>query len=386
MALNYRLTPLNYKDFLLIPFERSFLNFFFFFFLILICIMKVLIGYLKGEKIKLGEEVDRDKVMKILSDYQSGPEAPLALVGDKEIYYYEEEGQATCGMSIYTYWDRVIVMGSPFGKEEDYKKLLEKFVKDADLYGYKAIFYEVGEEETIKLHDFGFSFIKFGETASIDLEEFSLEGRDHKSQRNVMSKFEKNSYSFEVVSGPFDKDFLDTLEEISNDWLGGRREKGFSLGYFDRDYLGLCDMAIVKDENGKILAFANIMPNPGDTWATIDLMRYYREGTPNSIMEYLFLNLFLYFKGKGKKYFAMGMAPLSNVGINSNSFVEEKIAYLVYKFGYKFYSFEGLRAYKEKFKPIWEPIYLSYPKKSWLLYTMIAIFMVDSLAAKKKDE
>lgn len=385
VALNYRLTPINYKDFLLIPFERSFLNVFFFF-LILIFIMKTLIGYLKGERVKLGEELDIDKVMKILSDYESGPEAPLALVGDKKIYYYEEEGQATCGISLYTYWDRVIVMGSPFGKKEDYKKLLEKFVSDADLYGYKAIFYEVGEEETIKLHDFGFSFIKFGETASIDLEEFSLEGRDHKSQRNVMSKFEKNSYSFEVVSGPFDKDFLDTLEEISNDWLGGRKEKGFSLGYFDRDYLGLCDMAIVKDADGKILAFANIMPHPGDTWATIDLMRYYREGTPNSIMEYLFLNLFLYFKDKGKKYFEMGMAPLSNVGINSNSFVEEKIAYLVYKFGYKFYSFEGLRAYKEKFKPIWEPIYLSYPQKSWLLYTMIAIFMVDSLAAKKKEE
>lgn len=385
VALNYRLTPLNYKDFLLIPFERSFLNFFFFF-LILIFIMKTLIGYLKGERVKLGEELDIDKVMKILSDYESGPEAPLALVGDKKIYYYEEDGQATCGISLYTYWDRVIVMGSPFGKKEDYKKLLEKFVSDADLYGYKAIFYEVGEEETIKLHDFGFSFIKFGETASIDLEEFSLDGRDHKSQRNVMSKFEKNSYTFEVVSGPFDKDFLDTLEEISNDWLGGRREKGFSLGYFDRDYLELCDMAIVKDADGKILAFANIMPHPGDTWATIDLMRYYREGTPNSIMEYLFLNLFLYFKDKGKKYFEMGMAPLSNVGINSNSFVEEKIAYLVYKFGYKFYSFEGLRAYKEKFKPIWEPIYLSYPQKSWLLYTMIAIFMVDSLAAKKKEE
>lgn len=385
MGLNYRLTPLNYKDFLIIPFERSFLNFFFFF-LILIFIMKILIRYLEGEKIKLGEKLDREKVLKILSDYQSGPETPLALVGDKKIYYYEEEGQATCGLSIYTYWDRVIVMGSPFGKEEDYNKLLEKFLSDVDLYGYKAIFYEIGEEETIRLHDFGFSFIKFGEMASIDLEEFSLEGHEHRSQRNIMSKFDKASYRFEVVSGPFDDDFLDKLEEISNDWLEGRREKGFSLGYFNRDYLRLCDMAIVKDADGKILAFANIMPNQNDTWATIDLMRYYREGTPNSIMDFLFLNLFLYFKDKEKKYFEMGMAPLSNVGINANSFVEEKVAYLVYKFGYKFYSFEGLRAYKEKFKPIWQAIYLSYPKKSWLLYTMFAIFMVDSLAARDKEE
>ena len=79
------------------------------------------------------------------------------------------------------------------------------------------------------------------------------------------------------------------------------------------------------------------------------------------------------------------MAPLSNVGINTNSFVEEKLAYLIYKFGYKFYSFEGLRAYKEKFAPTWEPIYLSYPNKSWLLYTMLSIFIVDINAAKDNN-
>ena len=80
------------------------------------------------------------------------------------------------------------------------------------------------------------------------------------------------------------------------------------------------------------------------------------------------------------------MAPLSNVGINTNSFVEEKVAYLIYKFGYKFYSFEGLRAYKEKFSPTWDPVYLSYPNKTWILNNMIAIFIVDIVSVKYREK
>lgn len=384
MAINYRLKPIHYRDFFVIPFEKSFLRFFIIFVLLFIS-MRLLLFFLKGKKVKLGEKMDLEKVRKLLSDYDAPAEAPLALVGDKDLYYYEEEGVITCGLSISTYKDRVIVMGEPFGMTEDFDKLLEKFVKEADLYGYKPIFYEVGQGETIKLHDFGFSFIKFGETAALDLEKFNLEGREHKSQRNALSKFDKLGYSFEVIKPPFNDEFLDRLKEISDDWLEGKREKGFSLGYFNRDYLNLCQMAVAKDAKGKVFAFANIMPNPNKTWVTIDLMRFERENAPSGIMDFLFLQLFLYFKDQGKIYFDLGMAPLSNVGINTNSFVEEKLAYLVYKFGYKFYSFEGLRAYKEKFAPSWEPVYLSYPNKSWLLYTMLAIFLVDINAAKDNN-
>ena len=384
MAINYRLKPIHYRDFFLIPFEKSFLRFFIIFVLLFIS-MRLLLFFLKGNKVKLGEKMDLEKVRKLLYDYDCPAEAPLALVGDKDLYYYEEDGITTCAMAISTYMDRVIVMGEPFGKASDFDKLLEKFVEDADLYGYKPIFYEVGQVETIKLHDFGFSFIKFGETAALDLEKFSLEGREHKSQRNVLSKFNKLGYTFEVIKAPFEDEFLDRLKEISDDWLAGKREKGFSLGYFKRDYLNLCDIAVAKDDKGKILAFANIMPNPNKTWATIDLMRFERENSPNSIMEFLFLQLFLYFKDQEKKYFELGMAPLSNVGINANSFVEEKLAYLVYKFGYKFYSFEGLRTYKEKFSPSWKPVYLSYPNKTWLLFTMLSIFIVDINAARDNN-
>ena len=42
----------------------------------------------------------------------------------------------------------------------------------------------------------------------------------------------------------------------------------------------------------------------------------------------------------------MGMAPLANVGTEEDSFIEEKVANLVYVFAQRFYSFSGLQRYK----------------------------------------
>ncbi|MGL6300268.1 hypothetical protein ACR31S_11485 [Streptococcus iniae] len=37
---------------------------------------------------------------------------------------------------------------------------------------------------------------------------------------------------------------------ISEDWLQGRQEKGYSVGFFDKAYLQLAPIAIVRREDG----------------------------------------------------------------------------------------------------------------------------------------
>ena len=38
-----------------------------------------------------------------------------------------------------------------------------------------------------------------------------------------------------------------------------------------------------------------------------------------------------------------------------------KLGAFLYRHGEAFYNFQGLRAYKEKYNPVWEPHYLAYP-------------------------
>jgi phosphatidylglycerol lysyltransferase len=55
------------------------------------------------------------------------------------------------------------------------------------------------------------------------------------------------------------------------------------------------------------------------------------------------------------------MAPLSGLADPPTGSFWTRIANAVFEHGQRFYNFQGLRAYKEKFHPVWEPCYLVYP-------------------------
>ena len=225
--------------------------------------------------------------------------------------------------------------------------------------------------------------MKFGEMAHVPLDTFTLEGKSGRRFRTAVNKLDNKGYKFEVLQPPFDNALMATLRQISDSWLDGRQEKGFSLGYFDEEYIKLAPIAIARDENDEILAFVTFMVENSKEISGIDLMRYDLDKSPNGIMDYLFIKTICYFKEQGAHNFDLGMAPLSNVGRAKHSFMQEKIAYLIYAFTNRFYSFNGLRQYKEKFGSVWEPRYVAYPKANWLIVDMICIYRVDNRKIKK---
>jgi len=55
------------------------------------------------------------------------------------------------------------------------------------------------------------------------------------------------------------------------------------------------------------------------------------------------------------------MAPLSGMELHRLAPVWHKLGNLVYRLGDNYYNFEGLRSFKEKFHPEWQPRYLAAP-------------------------
>jgi phosphatidylglycerol lysyltransferase len=78
-------------------------------------------------------------------------------------------------------------------------------------------------------------------------------------------------------------------------------------------------------------------------------------------MEGLFVFLMQWGREEGYQWFNLGMAPLSGLQISALAPLWVKVASYLYRYGELFYNFQGLRAYKDKFDPIWEPRYLAYP-------------------------
>ena len=299
----------------------------------------------------------------------------LGLMRDKSLHFYQVDGEDRVFFLFKKKADKLIVMGEPVGDETQIPAAIADFMKQADDQDMSLVFYEINESLTMKLHEFGFDFMKFGEEGYVDVTTFTLAGTKRKGERALMHKFEREGYSVELLKPPFDDALLDDLQTVSDSWLDGRSEKGFSLGFFDRHYLNQAPIAVVRAPDGKIVAFATDMPTGNNEVTSIDLMRSSADA-PSGIMDEVFIHLFELAKDRGFKYFNMGMAPLANVGTSSYSFIEEKIAHLVYEYGYRFYGFQGLRSYKNKYVTEWVPKYVAYRKRTSLLFTLLQIMMV----------
>jgi len=78
-------------------------------------------------------------------------------------------------------------------------------------------------------------------------------------------------------------------------------------------------------------------------------------------MDYMFVRLMLW--GKAEKYrdFNLGMAPLSGFESHRLAPLWSRLGGLAFRHGEHFYNFQGLRHFKDKFDPVWEPRYLVSP-------------------------
>lgn len=375
----------TFNQFFLFPSEKIWFSGFVGILLVAIA-MYIFLHYLKGTNRTVGIPLDDVRATKLLNTYGGNTDSQLLFLRDKEMYIYKNsDNEDTVLLQFRTYNNKCIVMGDPSGKKEDFSLAIEQFIKETDLLGYLPVFYEASEDMVMLLHEFGYDFIKMGEEAHVDLPSFTLSGKKRKAERAIMNRFAKEEYQFKVIQPPFSTEIMEELKSVSDEWLGTRKEKGFSLGFFLEDYLEKAPIAVVYDQENKLIAFANIMPTYTKEEGTIDLMRYSKKA-PSGVMDFLFISLFAYMQEQEIEYFNLGMAPLSNVGTSRKSFIQERIAYLVFEFGSHFYSFQGLRSYKDKYATSWVSRYTLYSRDSSIIYVMIALMIIDNAPIDKKPK
>jgi phosphatidylglycerol lysyltransferase len=289
---------------------------------------------------------------------QNDPEAYLALSGDKDLFFADAEDafimHARQGRSWIAYSD-------PVGPESATHDLAWSFFDEAYAANCRPVFYEISEKYLPLWVEMGLTLHKMGEEAVVNLPEFSLAGAKFKKMRAAHNKALKSGMEFAMLSPPHSPKLIAELKAVSNLWLGDKsgREKGFSVGKFSADYLGNFPISVIRHD-GKILAFANIMrPNDGPR-VSIDLMRYLPDKA-SGMMEFLFLELMLYYQEQGAQEFSLGMAPLAGLEARRGARLWSRFGALLFRHGGAFYNFEGLRAFKQKFQPDWRPRYMAIP-------------------------
>ena len=293
-----------------------------------------------------------------LIDRQPSTVPCLAWLRDKTLLF-AEDGEA---FLMYAVQGRTwVCMGDPVGEPRSVTALIRRFVERCDDYGGVPVFYQVGKDRLHQYADFGLTFAKLGEEAFVELASFSLDGAENRPFRLVMNRFARAGTAFRVAPVEEVPALLPALREVSDAWLASRRtaEKGFSLGFFSPEYVRRFPAAVVE-EAGRVVAFATVWPGPGREELSVDLMRY-RPDASRNVMEALLLHLMLWGRAEGYRRFNLGMAPLSGLEVTPLAPVWTRIGAFLFQRGEALYNFQGLRTYKEKFHPAWEPRYLAYP-------------------------
>jgi phosphatidylglycerol lysyltransferase len=253
-----------------------------------------------------------------------------------------------------------VALGDPVGPPESRPDLIRSFLERCDDYGGIPVFYRACKEHLHQYADFGLTFVKLGEEAVVNFGTFTLEGGHASKLRQMVHRFAKEGGTFRVVPATQVPQILERLHEVSDDWLRNRpgAEKGFSLGFFDPAYLSRFPVAVIERQ-GRILAFATLWPGPNKVELSSDLMRYHRDA-PKGVMEILFVHVLEWGKDQGYQRFVLGMAPLSGVETSPVAPLWNRLGAFLFEHGEAIYRFQGLRAFKDKFDPAWEPRYLVY--------------------------
>lgn len=323
---------------------------------------------------------DLEYLRGFLDKYEGNSMTHLLFLKDKSLFYAMDNQVL---IAFRPYKDNLMVLGDPIGNPALFKEAINAFRIYADKFDMIPIFYEINEENLPIYHENGFNFLKLGEEATFHLDEFILTGKRLSHLRTIKNKMMRKEFEFELLESPIPEDIMHQLKIISDEWLGDRKEKGFSLGSFNEDYINLAPVALVKKDD-EIIAFATIMPMYQKSTISIDLMRLI-QSPPNGTMDALFIGIIEWAIAEGYEHFVLGKAPLSNVGLNQFSKKREKIVKHLYNYGNKIYSFKGLRRFKEKFYPEWKGIYLAYPKSSRLSASIINLTRLISGSDHPKD-
>jgi phosphatidylglycerol lysyltransferase len=304
------------------------------------------------------DEAGIEKLTQFIAKEDGNLLTHLLYLGDKN-FYWAQNDQILIPYSRMRH--KLIVLGDPVGNKNLVSAAIQEFQRYADQYALTVVFYQATPEYLSIYHENGYKFFKLGEEALVPLTTFTLSGKSKQNLRTAKNKSDREGQIFEVLAPPYHSELLSELRQISNEWLGDRKEKAYSLGWFNEAYIQRSPLTLLRNAEGHILAFATLAPAYDQNKViSIDLMRHLND-TPNGTMDVLFVRIIEWAKEQGYSYFNLGMSPLSSVGENQNAHREEKLARLVFRYGGHWYGFEGLRRYKEKFSPEWQARYLAYP-------------------------
>jgi phosphatidylglycerol lysyltransferase len=325
---------------------------------------------------------ERAIAREIVRQYARTPLDLFKLWPDKSYFFSPSQ---RCVIAYRVADNTAIALGDPVGPEAEIGATARGFLEMCRENGWTVAFYQTLPDFLPVYRGLRLKRLKIGDDAMVDLPDFSLQGKSKRELRCKVRQLEAMGIHSREFQPPVPDDIIAQLKAVSDQWLRipGRKERRFTLGQFDSDYLRSKPVLVVVDSVGTVLAFINLISvDRGEI--TGDLMRR-RTDAPNGTMDYLFIKLFLYARERGYARVSLGMAPMTGFQKCEEATMEERAIHGLFQKLDFLFSFRGLYRYKAKFATSWEPRYLVYGNVLELPRTALALRRLSEIK-KEKDE
>ncbi|WP_226064577.1 phosphatidylglycerol lysyltransferase domain-containing protein [Kaistella polysaccharea] len=272
-------------------------------------------------------------------------------------FYFSEKTEGFISYSIANHF--AFVLEDPVCDLNTKEQMITEFENFCKKNGLKSVYYRIDEQSLFLFKPFKKQKLFIGQEAILNIENFKLEGKARKSLRNGLSSLSKKGFSTEILYAPQNEEILSEIQCISEEWLMEfeKQEMVFSQGMFDRSEIKNQNLITVKNNEGKIEAFLNIIPDYAPGECTYDLIRK-TVNAPNGSMDAMIVKLVEYAKLKNLNAINLGLTPLGGTKEPDNT--AEDILKFVYNRVGSFKHYQTLREFKEKYADQWENKYLIY--------------------------
>ena len=261
----------------------------------------------------------------------------------------------------------VVVLGDPVGDPATVGDALVEFDRRATGLGLVPCLFSVSDAVR-RAAPPSWRSVLIAEDAIIDLEGFTTIGKQWQPARTALHRAEREGIRFEMVTlsdAPWA--VVTQVRAISEAWVGEKAlpEMGFTLGGVREALDPEVRTALAIDADGSIHGVLSWLPVYGESgevagW-TLDLMRR-RDGGFPPVIEFLIVSSALRFQSESARFLSLSGAPLAGLVTDDmdDSDVVQKALISVGRLLEPLYGFQSLHAFKQKFHPRYEPMYLVY--------------------------
>ena len=276
--------------------------------------------------------------------------------------------------------EHIIVLGNPICPENQYLSILKEFINATH---QQLIFLHHDERLIGALEKLNYKTNMFGTETLLDLESFSLKGKNRSKLRQWYNKSCREQVICEEVQ--LNTHNYHAMKKVSTEWLAKKQQTNFGIltrPFTEKDQSDV--RFFVAKQNETIIAFAGFDP----LYKHEKIIGYYHNfdrmlpNAPHGVGATILLHAMNTFKLEGIKFVSLGLSPLYNL---KNYPTQNKFTLKVLRFTFKYlnfiYPFKGNASHKKKFDGNKKPIYFS-SKENSILDLFIILF---SLYEKKPN-